>query len=305
MRPHSLITALLLPVAASAQEKPNPRVQLDSSKPVPSRAEVLAAWQRRQDRITSFRFEWTEEQQYPSTWIANPRYPERERSALPSVLADRAYTVSKFVAVSGSRMRYGYTFDRPEEADGIRVTSPTGNTQGLGVHRNYTYLTTYDGQRSVTRITTLLDAPPPAVMTSATSPDAQNLDLRPFFLLYRPFDAMLGDLLLDRAVTSGMRIFHEGRSTFWLEERHDPTGWKTLRRIEPERDFIVVQLIVLFEQRPIVTMDIDYDRDARWGYVPRGWRVTEMLPDGTRKLVTTAKVSRYEINQPMPDELFR
>ena len=38
------------------------RLQLDPSKPVPAKSEIIRAWQKRQDAIKSFRFAWVEEQ---------------------------------------------------------------------------------------------------------------------------------------------------------------------------------------------------------------------------------------------------
>jgi len=106
----------------------------------------------------------------------------------------------------------------------------------------------------------------------------------------------MGDLLIDRAITNLHRAFYRGRSTFLLEERHDPSGWKTILWIEPERDFVVSRFALYFEQNPIVDMDIDYRQDARWGWIPGGWTITEMLADGTRRLSSSATVTNYSIN---------
>jgi hypothetical protein len=63
--------------------------------------------------------------------------------------------------------------------------------------------------------------------------------------------------------------------------------------------------MVSFEQNHIVDIDIDYVLDARWGWIPSAWRVTEMLSDGSRRLVAVAKVTSYGINVPMGTEEFR
>jgi hypothetical protein len=121
----------------------------------------------------------------------------------------------------------------------------------------------------------------------------------------RPLDPVMGHLLMDRAVTNERRTFYKGRSIFLLEERHDPSGWKTMLWVEPERDFLVSRYDVYFEQKLIVQIDIDYVEDSRWGWIPNGWRVTEMLADGSRRLVAEARVSSYDINQPIGVEEFR
>lgn len=282
------------------------RPQLDRSKPVPPKAEIVKAWQARQDAIKTARFVWTEQQTHPKGWLPNPRFPEREWLAIPALREDRSYTVSKTLAVDGNKMRYTFELDRKEEADGVRVVAP-GNTRsdGLGVRRNYSYVSVFDGQIGNTSLTSLTDSPPAVIRQAMTNVDAQNLDTRAILMALRPLDPVMGHLLIERAVTNQMRTFYKGRSTFLLEERHDPSGWKTLLWIEPERDFLVSRYIVLFEQKLIVDIDIDYVEDPRWGWIPNRWRVTEMLADGSKRLVSLATVSSYNINQPIGIEEFR
>jgi hypothetical protein len=102
-----------------------------------------------------------------------------------------------------------------------------------------------------------------------------------------------------------MRSFYEGKSTFLLEERRDPSGWKMILRIEPERDFIVRQYLVVFESKLIAGVNIDYVEDAKLGWVPSGWQVSQMLDDGTIRLLSEAKVTSYSINEPIGDEEFK
>lgn len=281
------------------------RVQLDRSKPVPPKAECMKGWQKRQDAIKSARFVWTEQQTYPKGWLSNPRFPERERSSIPELRIDRSYAVSKTLSVDGNKMRYSFELDRKEEPDNIRVKSPDGRADGLGLRRNYSYVSVFDGQTGKTTLTSLIEGPPPVTRQTTMNVDAQNLDTRPILMALRPLDPVMGHLLIDRAVTNEVRRFYKGKSVFLLEERHDPSGWKTMLWVEPERDFLVSRYDVYFEQKLIVAIDIDYMEDTRWGWIPAGWRVTEMLADGSERLVTEAKVSSYSINQPIRIEEFR
>lgn len=285
MRLMILACLLFAPAILTAQCVPGSHPQLDQSKPVPPKADVLAAWQRRQSAIHSFRFEWTEEQTQLRGWVANPRYPERERLAAPS-FEDRRYVVSKMLAVSGDSMRYSYTFDRRDEGD------TTGNSDRR--HYSYAYESVFDGRRNTARATSLSDTP--ATISHANdNREAQNLDTRAILLALRPLNPILGDLLVDRAVPNLSRTIYRGHSTFLLEERRDPLGWKTILWIEPERDFLVSRFVVMFENTCVVDMDIDYMRDVRYGWIPAGWRVTELLADGSRRLLSTAKVSSHAI----------
>ena len=303
------IGALAFPTSlAIAQQSESGRLQLgprDRSKPVPAKSEIVTAWQKRQAAINTFRFAWTEEQTHPKGWLSNPRYPERERSAIPGLLIDRSYVVAKTLVVAGNRMRYSFELDRKEEPDGVDVVARQGGNRGLGVRRHYSYVTVFDGRIGTTRLSSFFDHPPQTITQTTANVDAQNLDTRPILMAFRPLDPVMGHRLIDRAVPNLSRTFYRGKSTFLLEERHDPSGWKTLLWIEPERNFLVSRYVMSFEQKMIVDIDIDYQQDARWGWIPSGWRVTEMLSDGSRRMVSVAKVTSYSINVPIGTETFR
>lgn len=304
--PERATTAAEAESAASTEQEQAGRPQLDRSKPVPPKAEIIKAWQKRQDAVKTFRFAWTEQQTHPKGWLPNPRYRQHEWANIPGLLIDRSYTVAKTLAVDGNKMRYTFELDRKEEPDGVRVMA-SGNTRadGLGVRRNYSYISVFDGQTGKTRLSSLTDSPPAASSQALTNVDAQNLDTRVIMMALRPLDPALGHLLIDRAVTNQARTFYKGKSTMLLEEQHDPSGWKTVLRLEPERDFLVTEYYVLFEQKRIVDIDIDYVEDARWGWLPNGWRITQMLADGSKQLLVEAKVSSYSINLPIGIEEFR
>src|SRR6266550_40626 len=306
---NAAIIALAFPTAVVlAQQSENGRLQLgprDRSRPVPAKSEIIVAWQKRQGAINTFRFAWMEEQTHPKGWLSNPRYPERERSAIPGLLIDRSYVVAKTLAVADNKMRYSFELDRKEEADGVDVIARQGGNRGLGVRRHYSYVSVFDGQIGKSRLNSLLDHPPATIIQTTANVDAQNLDTRPILMAFRPMDAAMGHRLIDRAITNLSRTFYRGKSTLLLEERHDPSGWKTILWIEPERNFLVSRYVVSFEQKMIVDIDIDYARDARWGWIPSGWRVTEMLSDGSRRVLAVARVTSYSINAPIGTEEFR
>jgi hypothetical protein len=218
---------------------------------------------------------------------------------------DRNYVVAKTLTVSGNKMRYSFELDRKEEPDGVDVVAPRGDNRGLGVRRHYSYVSVFDGQVGTTRLNSFLDHPPGTALQTTANVDAQNLDTRPILMAFRPLDAVMGHRLIDRAITNLSRTFYRGKSTILLEERHDPSGWKTLLWIEPERNFLVSRYMVSFEQNHVVDIDIDYVQDARSGWIPSGWRISEMLSDGSIRLIATAKVTSYSINTPIGPEQFR
>lgn len=287
-----LSAALLITSSIASAQVPAGQLPVDRSRPVPPRSAIIDAWLKRQDAIRTFRFVWNEQQVHPKGWIGNPRYPERERLAIPGLTTDRSYVVAKTLTVDRTMMHYSFDLNRREDPR-------------LGVARHYSYVSKFDGQKGEARFNSMTRTPPGTIRRSAANVDAQNLDTRAILLAFRPADAQMGHVLIDRTVTNLARTFYRGRSIFLLEERHDPSGWKTILWIEPERDFLISRISVLFEQNWIVDMDIDYRQDAQWGWIPSAWRITEMLSDGSRRLVSTATVTAYSINTPIAPEQFR
>ena len=302
------LPAVLWPVVlmlAVSRQEPAGVVELDRSQPVPTKSEVESAWRTRQDKVKTFRFAWTEQQTHPKGWIPNPRFRQHEWLNTPGLLIDRSYTVSKTIVVDGNKMRYSFELNRPAEPDGIRIVSPQGANSGLGEGKHYVYSSTFDGQIGTSRVLPLAGSLPSIISQAPLNADAQNLDTRPLMMALRPLDPVMGHLLISRAVTNRVRTFYKGRSTFLLEEARDPSGWKTMLRIDPERDFSVSRFGVYFEQRLMVDIDIDYAEDPQWGWLPTGWRISQTVDDGSTGVVADAKVTSYSINQPVGDQEFR
>lgn len=301
------IVSCLAPAAALAAppllqaELGTPRI--DRSKPVPPKPAIVAAWRQRQDAVKTLRFAWTEEQVHVAGWMPNWRLTERDRLSLPRLLTDkgasgaeRRIAVSKSLVLDGTKMRYSFDLER--------TTDFTGLTRfDNRAPRRFTYASVFDGRTGTSRVTAVSREPgesvPDILSRGGANPDAQSLDTRPLLMTFRPLDPILGHPFLDRAVTNTSRFFYKDRSTMILEEWRDPAGWKMLMWLEPERDFIVTRYIIAFEQNVYTDIEIDYARDRKWGWVPSGWRVTYKVEDGSRRVLTTARVTSYAINEPI------
>lgn len=212
-------------------------------------------------------------------------------------------------------MRYSFELDRPHGPDDVRMitrlpdlasdgTQPRAS-RGFGEGKHYSYVSVFDARTGTIRLTSLTCAPDPVVRQTATFPDAQNLDTRALMMAFRPLDPALGHLLFERAIPNQGRQFHRGRSTFLWEEQRDPSGWKTMMRIDPERGFLVCRYGAYFEQKMMVDIEIDYAEDARWGWVPSGWRVSQTLTDRSTRATSGARVTSYTINEPIGADAFQ
>lgn len=44
--------------------------------------------------------------------------------------------------------------------------------------------------------------------------------------------------------------------------------------------------------------------DRKWGWIPSAWRVTYKVEDGSRRVLSTARVTSYAINEPVDPRQF-
>src|SRR5215471_17456295 len=134
-----LLVVLLARFDSHAQDNFGKLPQRDTSKPIATKAQIVNAWQKRQEAIKTFRFAWTEQQNHYIGWVPNPRFPEREWLDIPGLFRDRNFNVAKTLAVDADKMRYAYELDRKPEPDGVQLKSTTGDNIGLGPGSKYSY----------------------------------------------------------------------------------------------------------------------------------------------------------------------
>lgn len=286
-----LVTLLGMLHPLSHGLRQDPDIQ-DDFLPAPKRSAVLRAWRKRQDAVKSARFTWTERQAHIKGWVANPRYRERERLADSLQPEDGTYDVSKTLSFDGNKMRYSY--------DGKR-----GTVNPKILLPDY-YVSVFDGETAKTyQSSGITKSLVGSIRPEKKNIDAQNLDTRPILLTFRPLDPVMGYLPIGRAFTAYRRYKYKGRSIMAVEERHDSTGWKASLWIEPERDFIVRRCLLYLHGKIVVDIEIDYNHDPKCGWVPRGWQVLQMKPDGTKWESAVAEVSSYSINVPIGIEEFQ
>ena len=72
-----------------------------------------------------------------------------------------------------------------------------------------------------------------------------------------------------------------------------------------DQDFAVRRIVVANGKRVLVQYDIDYAKDAKYGWIPSHWKTTVNGSDGKAKTTVEGSVKSYKINPVIPIAEFR
>ncbi|HUE72323.1 MAG TPA: hypothetical protein VMP01_15670 [Pirellulaceae bacterium] len=259
------------------------------------------AWQRRQDAVTSARFEWQSDcdmrplrgpQTAPKTASGKGARPEEQPTPLPEA-APIPIRVPKVFMLKGAKCRY--------------LTRQINLKEKVSNHTEGGYLSTFDGHRSMrlkdgkagSQNTGTILAPP-------VYDDVKNVHFRAITLCFRPLDpSFQGDFELSDFDLVSTEETVDGQPCMLLRQRADraKNGIVNLLHVDPAREFVVLRWAEEVDGRLSAQIDITYSQDATIGWVPSGWNLA-FMPRGVIVERCTAKVTDYALNEPLSDKLF-
>jgi hypothetical protein len=257
-------------------------------------ARVLQAWQERQDRTKSLRFRWSGQKTYPKGAIPS-RVTSRPGDASKAVTPkeDTTFETHHSLALDGDRIRYH-------------------NENKIWSHPRQEFLPqvydcSYDGRDCKQFWPRGAVAHPKGVLRSESfNVEMNNVNARPVLMTYR---AMSPHVQLPHA--SELRLLKEraildGHSCLILEQ-HPKFGQRRLVTmwVDPDRDYSIVRLLSSAEQKSVLQLTVNYRHDPDYGFVPVSWEVTRGGSSGDEKQSSSAVVSEYNLNVPIPLDEFR
>ncbi len=274
------IAALLVALCASP---------LDAAEK-PTVEDVRSAWLARQERVQTAVFEWSEERLFTkgsiddSSSLANggPYPPE-----------DASVVIDSNVFGFDDR---GRVFLETAAWD-----PPAGGKGGKTIYRS-----AFNGQVSV-------DYFPPANVDFAVGTiydsdgykEIRSIGIRPLLLVYRPFahnmlraDLSTYSVLPDDAAVNGIRCI--------ILRQDAPPGRRVQESyfLDPSRQFLPLRFLSTHSGKPTVQIDIEFTSDAKFGFVPSGWKLLFLRPSGAINTSQVATVQSVAINDPISDDQF-
>jgi len=254
--------------------------------------QIVQAWKSKEARVQSARFEWKETRTDPAIFeyanLVEGLSPEaKRRVAMPP---ERTYDRALRLSLQGNMVRF--ETDGPHWSQALKSYSPR------------TYVAAFDGEIEMCLFggdrSGQKAFDPHGFVTKRTShSDSGTLVFRALALSYRPLQPSLG-----RFDPESHEVRHDeevdGRRCSLVEQTTSSVGRAGARYwVDPERDWVVVRALSFFNGKPSTQLDIFYTLDKIHGWTPSGWKGS-LFSSGKPKTWFTARVTRYEINVPVP-----
>jgi hypothetical protein len=235
--------------------------------------DVVRAWKRREERIRSGRFAWTETRTVvKGAWVD----PQDSKKVVPP--RDLTWTIKTEWTWEGPRMRTtrkGSRWDHEKEE-----------------FLPYDYVSVWDGT-----INKSFD-PFRDQKVGIIGSGPLDLGLRDYFpmrMAYRPFIGFQPGRF-TKSRESGDR---DGRPHIIVEDTSGEQYW-----LDPARDFTVARYLLFQDRLPLVRMDISYRQDESGEWVPIAWTDVGLSREGRIEESSKNEVSDYALNVTVEPETF-
>jgi hypothetical protein len=231
---------------------------------------IIAAWTERQSRVTSFDFAWNGpmfEKLEPPIFVK----PSPKDKKLP----DSINAPMRLVCDKSGRLRL-------EETDIGKTMTDVFD----GTYRKTLFHPT-EG-----------DFPNAHIGRKGPNIIPRNIRTIPIFLIYRPLERTMGRFDPAKVDLTSERGLVDELSCPVLRQQ-DRAVW-----VDPTREFLPVRYYEFQKGKTVVSIEIKYQANANFGWVPSSWREVCSTPDGNVFLSVNASVTAYDINVPISDKDF-
>jgi len=250
----------------------------------PSVEELLKHWQARQDRVKSFRYEWTEDTFRPKGHV-NLMMPDVFDKPIPPM--DMRFSRPGYLSAAAGKLNYVHQqqawFDHEQR------------------HAEVTMRFTFDGKNSKSVTTTSgKDHQVGQVRKEDHHSEIHNFLIQPLLLTFRSSAARISPY-------AGLPLKATGDSAQIQKARcwcYRVVGNGNLIWVDPNRHFIPLRVQTI--QQNVVTwqLDVQFERHEPEDWIPISWRVVNY--SGTGKLISSVNVqaTKSEFNIDFSDSEF-
>lgn len=254
-------------------------------------AEIEAAWKARQKKFDRAQMKWTGRVTLVKGSISDnaPSFKLRDNAkGARNPPEDVTYEKDCQFSLDGNKVRYGFSGKVWNASQG-RLDAVEG-------------LSTYDGAFSKefypkheARTT-----PTGMILQKGSYEGASEGFLRPVILFFRPFEPELAGIDLSAfSVIGSSKV----RGVQCIELQHS-MGQSSLKlSLDPKRDYLLMRHTISAGGRPY-QIDVDYRRDAQWGWVPFTWETSSTGSSGKIRESQSASVTGFDANRRLPSNDF-
>lgn len=281
----SLLTfsALLLNAQASAQQLPSQdKPALKNNNTTTLLEKVHTAWQTRQEMAKSIQFSWDHQQTRRVQKLV-----KATKKSVPTASPDQweliVYPQKTHFSTEGERVAYYYKVP-PEHAD-IRLSME--------------YKGVFNGRRNQKIHFTL----PPNVMVDEKDRayDVDRAYVLPILFAYRSLHPRMRRMDIKEFVVDEQPITIENHSCWKLTHILNPPSHTRSVWVAPDMNYSILRYTDSQSGADIVTIDVNYSKDKKWGWVPTQWEVAWIFPhSGNISEAGVSKVTSYKFNEDPP-----
>ncbi|MCA9108762.1 MAG: M48 family metalloprotease, partial [Planctomycetaceae bacterium] len=253
--------------------------------------EIFEALRQREERIRSFRFEWKQT-------IVNNLGTETEED-------DIVCSQQSSLAVDGQKVAYAKSGTEPvakDSSDDLLLGKPQQwETRAMSFQHRFDGLI----DRATTSYPDTGIVEPPYLSPAGNCSATEITDTQPIVHNLRALNPAMWNIDWTQVEVSSEVTEIGGRKCLAIRTIREgfPTSIQTWF-VDPSRDFVVVRYTRQREgQPPTSVIDIDFTKDSEHGWIPSGWTIS-ILRSGGHTTITTAEVTKYEINTEIPDKEF-
>jgi hypothetical protein len=264
------------------------RVAADEAIPL---SQVLNAWRKREQRVKSFRFQWSEDHFQAKGSLELPPAPQYKDVVFPP--KDTTYRVKSSCEMGENAMRYSFS------GESLQLYN-----DGALEHREYVSASDGDVSKAFWPIPNKLrNYPKGVIFDEKICSDASTLDVKPLLWMYRALDPRFAfsenqlQLLPRTGVIDGRACaivgFVNGQTKYSI--------WT-----DPARDFVPLRFTISSSVtgETMTQADITYRQDPSHGWTPTGWQIVQRANGDMRRSII-ARVTDSAINIAIPRSRFQ
>jgi hypothetical protein len=253
--------------------------------------DIVQEAQRRQDKVRSLHFRWTQHQTDAkgSRTLPPPLSPPGE--VIPP--RDVTYDVHPEVWIDGSKMRFAYENHQWFKEEQAMLPCP--------------YVGTFDGKLLKT-----LDAnggsgkpyPVGSIQAEQRHFDVGSVHLMPLLMTFRAADPNMRPFDISQMTTTGKQAPIDGRLCRELQLELPATAVVYHLWVDPSRDFVICRYTQTNNRKLVYQVNVRFTDDPQAGWAPSAWDVVSQFPDGALEMSSREEVDEHEINPSISADQF-
>jgi hypothetical protein len=257
---------------------------------------IIKAWQARQDRIRSGRFQWTDRVTYPKgrlsdVWKTDSRLANDALEPVPP--EDVTITCNGVLTFDGQKLRYS-----EDSADWSKKTKKYELVSDLVVFNGEV-----SKELNITNPNHERYWPQGSIRKEKRNSYGSASTMQPILMTCRGLTPGMRAYDLETFELTGRKVTID-RRLCWELQRRPSSNSEDLLYVDPGRDFVFVRYLSTYRGLLMRKIDVRYEMISQKEWLPKEWTVTMNTLEGKLDQSHQLRLTSYEINPTVAPEEF-